>query len=313
MLLNKTTLVGLRGLTLALVVAAALPSLGASSCGGDGADAGSGSSTSSGSVSVGGASASGASAASGTSSIVNAVQIITKGDPTGSFDLVSVPAAGGALVTASRFYNLDGSTITTANVPPWFAGAHVFLTSTRTSTGPPNPVANGLQDTPCAYFDTEVDANPDSTGFYTIDGYNTTFAPNDIDQCAGTAANELSQVGLNIVIDRTYMNPTDKLELIVKAELIDQPTTAPTPSTCISNGFFDPTVCSNQTYTVTMRTAPGAAAKPFFLLFPSASALDLLSQSVLLPINGNQSITTISIDRVKGGSVFYGMTVLRLL
>jgi len=61
-----------------------------------------------------------------------------------------------------------------------------------------------------------------------------------------------------------------------------------------------------------MRNAPSAAAKPFYVLVPSAKALDLLSDTVLLPIHINAGIQTITIDRIKGGAVFYGMSVVRL-
>src|SRR5689334_9114989 len=63
---------------------------------------------------------------------INALQIITKADPTGSFDAANVPLAGGASVKAARIFNLDGSLITTGNIPTWFSEARVFLTSTRT-------------------------------------------------------------------------------------------------------------------------------------------------------------------------------------
>lgn len=108
------------------------------------------------------------------------------------------------------------------------------------------------------------------------------------------------------------MDSSDKLQIIVKARPLDTPNTAPTSSTCTVSGFFDPAACTNQLYTVTMRTAPLSSAKPFYILFPSAKSLDLLSESVILPINIDTSITTISIDRVKGGAVFYGISVVRL-
>lgn len=253
------------------------------------------------------------SAPSNTSNVM-AFQIITKASPSGSFDSPAVPAAGGISVKTQRLYNLDGSLITTGNVPTWYADSRVFLTSTRTA-GTANPVSPSGSDTPCAYFDSFADNNPDTSGFYTIDGFNPT-APgvvSDIDQCAGTAAAELNQLGMYIRVDRRFMNPTDKLQIIVKAKPIEVPNTAPTSSSCVVGGFFDASACSNQLYTLTMRTAPGAAAKPFYILFPSAKALDLLSESVLLPIHIDTSITTISIDRVKGGAVFYGISVIRML
>lgn len=248
--------------------------------------------------------------AASAASAANAVQIIPKADPTGSFDAVSVPLAGGTSVKASRYYDLTGSLITTGNLPSWFVEARIFLTSTRTQGGSPT---YSTSNTPCAYFDTtSTDNNPDSSGFYTIDGYNTDNGNVDIDQCAGTAAAEQNQIGMYIRVDRRFMNSTDKLQLIVKAKPIDSPNTTVTPSSCVTAGFFDPSACANQLYTVSMRTSPGAATKPFYILFPSAKAYDLLSESVLLPINIDQSITTISIDRVKGGAIFYGLTVIRL-
>jgi hypothetical protein len=272
-------------------------------------------STPSSSAGTTGGPASGASGTTGglvTSASINAFQVITKADPGASFDPVSVPLAGGSSVKASRIFGLDGSLIASENVPPWYVESRVFLTSTRTSPGAPS---NKDSDTPCAYFDTFAnDNNPETTGFYTIDGYNPSTAPkgSDVDQCAGTAASELNQLGLYVRIDRRFMNPTDRLQIIVKAKAIDAPNTAPTPSSCVVGGYFDASNCTNQLYTLTLRTAPGASAKPFYILFPSAKALDLLSESVLLPISIDQSISTISIDRVKGGAIFYGLTIVRL-
>lgn len=241
----------------------------------------------------------------------DAFQVITKADPsTGSFDSTSVPVAGGVSVRARRLFFLDGTLIPTGNFPTWFADARVFLTSTRTSGA--NPVSPSGSNTPCAYFDSFVDNNPDSSGFYTIDGYNATVSGSDIDQCAGTAAAELNQTGIYVQVDRRFLSPTDKLMFIVKAKIIDDPNTAPTASTCVTSGFFDPSACSNQVYTLTMRTGPGAAAKPFYILFPSAKSLDLLSESVLIPMQINTNVTTISIDRVKGGAVFYGISIIRM-
>lgn len=249
-----------------------------------------------------------------TTSTVNAVQILPKADPTGSFDAAAVPAAGGASVKASRLYNLNGSLLTTSLIPTWFSEARVFLTSTRTSGA--NPASPSGSDTPCAYFDTSTaDNNPDTSGFYTVDGYYSATLSSggtDIDQCAGTAAAELNKLGMYIKIDRRFMNATDKLQIIVKAKPLDAPNTAPTASSCVVGGNFDASACVNQLFTLSLRTAPFAATKPFYILFPSAKSLDLLSESVLLPISIDTSITTISIDRVKGGAIFYGLTVIRI-
>lgn len=259
-------------------------------------------------------SGSGSSTTTTTTSTVNAIQIITKADPTGSFDGAAVPAAGGASVKASRLYNLNGSLVTTSLIPTWFSEARVFLTSTRTSGA--NPASPSGSDTPCSYFDTSTaDNNPDTSGFYTVDGYySPTLASGgtDIDQCAGTAAAELNKLGMYIKIDRRFMNTTDKLQIIVKAKPLDAPNSAPTPSSCVVGGNFDASACVNQLFTLSMRTAPFSATVPFYILFPSAKSLDLLSESVLLPISIDSSITTISIDRVKGGAIFYGLTVIRI-
>jgi hypothetical protein len=250
-------------------------------------------------------------AATSTYTGINAFQIITQAGSSGSFDNAAVPVSGGLLVSATRLFNLDGSSIASGNLPAWFVQSQVMLTSTRTSAG--TPTYNG-DDTACAYFDLySSDNNPDSSGFYTIDGYNTSTAATDIDQCAGTSASELAQLGAYFTVDRRFMNPTDKLEVIVKAKPIDAPNTAPTASTCVVGGYFDPSACVNTYYTVTMRSAPFASAQPFYILFPSAKAYDLLSETVLLPIQIDPSITTISVDRIKGGAILYGITVLRLL
>lgn len=294
----------------ALVGGCQQPTSGSSTVSSSGSTSGA---TSSGSSSSG-SSGSSSSSTSSTTSTVNALQIITKADGTGSFDGAAVPAAGGITVKASRLYNLDGSLITSSLIPTWFSEARVFLTSTRTSGS--NPSTPTTSDTPCAYFDSFTgDNNPDSNGFYTVDGYySSTLATGgtDIDQCAGTAAAELGKLAMYVKIDRRFMNTTDKLQIIVKAKPLDAPNTAPTVSSCVVGGNFDPSACVNQLFTLTMRTAPNAAAKPFYILFPSAKALDLLSESVLLPISIDTSITTISVDRVKGGAIFYGMTVVRL-
>lgn len=299
-----------RCLTIALVIAASVPSLGASGCGAS--TAASGVASAAAATTATPTTGTATFAATSSSSGVAAVQIITKADSSGSFDAVSVPMAGGVSVRASRLWNLDGSMITTGNVPSWFIEARAFLTSTRTSAGAPGS-SGQLYDTPCAYFDNVTDVNPDTSGFYTIDGYNPSTGGTDIDQCTGAAAAEQNQTGMYVRIDRRFMNASDKLQIIVKAKPIDEPNTAVTPSSCVTSGFFDPAACTNQLYTLSLRTTPGASTKPFYILFPSAKALDLLTESVLVPINIDQSISTISIDRVKGGALIYGITVIRLL
>lgn len=244
-----------------------------------------------------------------TTSSIRAIQLITKTGSTGSFDAAAAPAAGGLALTASRYFNLDGSQIPTAQKPTWLVNGKAFITSTRTQAGVPTYTTS---DTPCAYFDsTATDNNPESNGYYLIDGYYSATGP-DVDQCAGVAAAELNQLGVYIQVDRAFMNSDEKLQLIVKAKPIDAPTTAPNATECISGGFFDAAICVNQYFTVTMRTAPAASAKPFYILFPSAKSMDLLSESVLLPINISTSITTISVDRVKGGAIIYGLTLIRI-
>lgn len=310
-MLNQNVIVGFSRLTLLLAAAAAYLSLGAGSC--DSGSAAQQGSTAASTPTSSFQPTSGASGAGATTPVssasVNAIQVIPKADNTGSFDLVSVPAAGGVSAKASRLYNLDGSLITTSNLPTWFVEARAFITSTRTSSG-----ATGAgNNTPCAYFDNvSNDVNPDTDGFYTIDGYNTDNNIADIDQCAGTASSELNQLGMYVKLDRRFINPTDKFQIIVKAKPIDAPNTSILPSSCVTSGYFDASACANQLFTVSMRTAPTAPTKPFYILFPTAKAFDLLSESILIPTNIDQSITTISIDRVKGGAVFYGFTVIRL-
>lgn len=246
------------------------------------------------------------------SSNITAFQIITRVGASGSFNSAVVPISGGVSLAAARLFDLNGTQISSTNVPAWFVSAHAFLTSTRTSAGSPTYAG---ADTACAYFDSYgTDNNPDSSGYYTIDGYNVTATgvSSDIDQCAGTAAAELNQLGMYLQFDRRFMNSNDKLEIIIKAMPIDEPNTAPTASSCVVGGNFNAANCSNQVFTLTRRTSPGAAAKPFFNLFPSAKALDLLSESVLVPLADDTSITTLSIDRVKGGAVFYGITVIKM-
>ncbi len=258
------------------------------------------------------AGSSGGGAGSSPTSGAAGFQIITRASSTGSFDAATPPVSGGLSIRAARIYNLDGSLLTTSSgtYPTWFSQANVFLTSTRTSGG--SPAYTG-SDTPCAYFDSYTDNNPDSSGHYVIDGYALpTGVTSDIDQCAGVVATEATQLGLYVRLDRRFMSVTDKLQVIINARPIEEPVTAPSASACVTGGAFDAAACTNQYYTVTMRSAPGATAQPFYILFPSAKSLDLLSESVLLPIQIDTSLTTITIDRVKGGSIFYGITVIRI-
>ncbi|HRK01070.1 MAG TPA: hypothetical protein PLH57_00270 [Oligoflexia bacterium] len=251
------------------------------------------------------------SATSANSSSVTAIQIITKADSSGSFDSAIVPVSGGVSLAASRLYDLSGALIPSGSIPSWFVEARLFLTSTRTSAGAPT---NTTSNTPCAYFDSYSDNNPDSSGYYTIDGYNVTQTGilADIDQCAGTAAAELNQLGFYVRVDRRFMSSNDKLQVIVKAKALEEPNTAPTSSSCVVGGIFNASNCSNQVYTLTRRTSPGAPAKPFINLFPSAKAWDLLAEDVLIPLSDDTNISTISIDRVKGGAVFYGITIIKM-
>lgn len=243
-----------------------------------------------------------------TTSSTRAIQLITKTGSLGSFDAASAPASGGLALSAARFFNLDGSQIPTAQKPTWLVGAKTFITSSRSQAGVPAMTGS---DTPCAYFDSTNDNNPESNGYYVIDGYYSA-AGADIDQCAGVAASELNQLSIYIQIDRTFMESDENLQLIVKAKPINAPNTAPNPTECVAGGFFDAANCVNEYFTVSMRNAPGGAAKPFYILFPSAKSLDLLSESVLLPIRISNSITTISIDRVKGGAIIYGVSLIRM-
>ncbi|MEW6057450.1 MAG: hypothetical protein AB1540_12630 [Bdellovibrionota bacterium] len=255
---------------------------------------------------------SGSGVTSSTSSIY-AFQVITKaGSSTGSFDGASVPAGGGIAVRAQRIFALDGGLISSANTPTWFSESRVFLTSTRTA-GTANPAAPSTSNTPCAYFDSSTtDYNPDTSGFYTIDGYNSTTTTNDIDQCAGANAAELSRLGMYITLDRRFLASDEKINVIIKAKPIDAPNTAPTSTSCVVGGNFDASACSNQYFAVSLRSSPTAATRPYYILFPSAKALDLLSESVLIPLKIDANFNTISIDRVKGGAVIYGVTVIRL-
>src|SRR5262245_13873026 len=119
-------LVGLRGLaTASLVVGLISLSFLSTGCQQPSSSSASGTSSSGTGSTLGGSTLTGSSGASGSTSTslgstVNAIQIITKADPTGSFDPVSVPLSGGASVKATRIFNLDGSSITVGNVPPWF-------------------------------------------------------------------------------------------------------------------------------------------------------------------------------------------------
>ena len=240
----------------------------------------------------------------------NAVQIITRTGTQGSFDSTAVPSSGGVTIYAQRFFDLQGSSLSTSQIPAWLTSASIFLTSTRSSSGTP---ANTGSDTPCAYFDGFSDNNPETNNFYTIDGYNVrTGVTSDIDQCTGTAAAELNKLSIVLQINRSYLNSTDKFQIIVKARSIDEANSAPNPASCVVGGNFSPSSCSNQVYAVTLRTAPQAAALPFYYLFPSAKANDLLTESFFAPMHLNTSWTTISIDRVKGGAIFYGVSIIRL-
>lgn len=263
---------------------------------------------------------------SSTASGPNVAQIIMATGSTASFDAASVPTSGGTYNYAKRFYDLKGNLISSTS--NWWLtatnGVGVFLTSTSTSypgggTGATTSTNGSRYRTPCAYFDIYDDNNPESSGYYTIDGL-TTNPPSlsdstptaDIDQCAGITNTEKSKLGIFMTINRSYLNSTDKLQVIVKAKPLTTPNTAPVPSSCIVGGLFDASACTNTVFTITMRTALAAAARPFFMLFPSAKALDLISENVLLPINIDSTITTITIDRIKGGAVFYGITLVRV-
>jgi hypothetical protein len=259
----------------------------------------------------------------------NAVQIIFATGASGSFDAVAVPAAGGTYAKVSRVFDLNGNTISnfSSTYPNWwFRTAAVFLTSTSTSfpaggAGATTSNTTDRERTPCAYFDTYDDNNPESNGSYTIDG----LIPNaqslsdltpaaDIDQCAGITVAERSKLGFYAVLRRgsSSMGTTDKIQMIVRAKPLTPPNTAPVPSSCIVGGLFDATACATNVFTVSMRTAIGAAARPFYMLMPSAKSMDLVSESVLLPVNIDSTLTTITLDRLKGGAIIYSVILIKV-
>lgn len=265
-------------------------------------------------------------ATSTSSSGPNAVQIIFATGANGSFDASSVASTGGTYNYAQRFFDLKGNLLSNSN-SWWFkasSGTAVFLTSTSTSypgggVGATTSSSSSRYRTPCAYFDSTDDNNPETAGYYTIDGlvtnapsFSDSTAVADIDQCAGISNTEKSKLGIVFTLDRNYLSSTDKIQLIIKAKPLTTPNTAPVPSSCVIGGLFDATGCATNVFNVTLRTALGAAARPFFMLFPSAKALDLISESILLPTNFDSSITTITIDRLKGGAVFYSATLIRV-
>lgn len=258
------------------------------------------------------------------STATNVVKIVTAALATTDSFEPPTSVATPNFYAAKRFFDINGNAYSSTTMPTWFVGAYVYLTKTRTSSPDGSVAASGSkEDTPCAYFDTYgTDNNPGNAGFYAIDGFYTsdsTTSP-DIDQCAGATAAEQANLKLYFVIDRSKMNTNDKLNIIVTASPLDAPNTSPTPSGCVVGGMFDASACTNQLFTVTMRAGPTASApmgafmpaKPFFMLFPSAKALDLISESIYLPINAAPGISTISIDRVKGGAVFHNITIIRM-
>lgn len=271
-----------------------------------------------------------------TSSTINsgpaAVQIVLATGASGSFSAGSVPSSGGTYVTATKVYDLNGNLITSpATTYPywWFEGAGVFLTSTSTSyagggAGATTSDTDDYQITPCAYFDSATDNNPESAGYYTIDGIltNPSSLANpsgtnsaDIDQCAGITAGERAKLGFYVKLRRstsTSMGTSDKIQMIIKARPLTAPNTAPVPSSCIVGGFFDATACATAVFTLTMRTGLAAAAKPFYMLMPSAKSLDLVSESVILPVNIDTTLTHITVDRLKGGAVFYSIILVKV-
>lgn len=245
-------------------------------------------------------------------SSLKAIKIVFKADGSGSFDPVAVPNAGGLSLKASRIFDINGNLISNSSIPPWFSEARVFLTSTRTSGGG-NPVVPSGSDTPCSYFDSfPGDNNVDTSGYYTIDGYNAANVVSDIDQCAGTDVSELNKLYLYVKLDRLFLGSNEKIQVIVNAKPINAPNTTADPSSCSSGGNFTPEACTNQLFTISMRTAPGAPTGFKPLLFPSAKALDLQSEIITMPINISSSINTISIDRIKGGAIFYSLTLVRI-
>ncbi len=247
----------------------------------------------------------------------------------GSFNAGSVPASGGTYVTAARVFDLAGNLITnhTSQYPSWwFQDAGVFLTSTSTSypgggAGATSSNSTDRELTPCAYFDSTDDNNPENTGYFTIDGIMTNAASlsdatptADIDQCAAITAAERAKMGLYVRIRRSgsSMGSSDKIQMIVKAKPLTPPNTAPVPTSCVVGGVFDATACATNVFTMAMRTAITAAARPFYMLMPSAKALDLISESVLLPVNIDSSITALTVDRLKGGAVFYSIILVKV-
>jgi hypothetical protein len=258
-----------------------------------------------------------------------AVQIILATGSAASFNAASVPASGGTYVAATRAFDLSGNLITNyATTYPnwWFQDAGVYLTSTSTSypgggSGATTSNSTDRELTPCAYFDSTDDNNPESAGYFTIDGL-TTNAPSltdttpsaDIDQCAGITAAERSRMGLYVRIRRSSasMGTNEKIQMIVKAKPLTTPNTAPVPSSCIVGGLFDATACATNVFTLSMRTAVTAAARPLYMLMPSAKALDLISESIMLPVNIDSTITALTIDRLKGGAVFYSIVLVKV-
>ncbi len=259
----------------------------------------------------------------------NAVQIILSSGSGGSFDNVTPPVTGGTFAPARRFYDLSGNQINPTTYPSWWfdtstSGSGVFITSTSTSypgggTYATSSATSARYRTPCSYFDNFDDNNPETSGNFTIDGL-VTNAPSlndgtpaaDMDQCAGATAGERAKLGMYFKFIRSNMLSTDKLQVIIRAKPLNTPNTAIVPSSCIVGGVFDATACSNAVFTVSMRTSLGAAARPFFMLMPSAKAMDLLSEMVLLPLHADPTITTVSIDRLKGGAAFYSITFVRI-
>jgi hypothetical protein len=258
-----------------------------------------------------------------------AVQIILATGTASSFNAGSVPASGGAYVAATRVFDLAGNLISNhTNTYPnwWFQDAGVYLTSTSTSypgggAGATTSDTSNRELTPCAYFDNTDDNNPENAGYFTIDGL-VTNAPSlsdgtasaDIDQCAAITAVERARLGFYVRIRRSSasMGTSDKIQMIIKAKPLTAPNTAPVPSSCVVGGLFDATACATNVFTTTMRTAIGAAARPFYMLMPSSRAMDLISENILLPVNIDTSITTLSVDRLKGGAVFYSIVLVKV-
>ena len=266
--------------------------------------------------------------ASAVASGPNAVTIALRTGSSGSFDAASVAATGGTYSKVARSFDLNGNLIVTSGYQNWWfdpANSGVYLTSTSTSypgggSGATASSSANKQVTPCAYFDSYDDNNPEANGSYTIDGIipnassYTTSSVADIDQCAGITAGEKANLGMYFTIKRgsANMNSTDKLQIMIRARSLTPPNIAPVPSSCVVGGLLDPTACASTVFTVSMRTALGAAARPFFMFMPSAKSLDLISESILLPINIDPALTVITIDRLKGGAVFYDVKLVRI-